>query len=151
MSEITPYRVAAILLALVFIGHTVGTVLTEPIVGPDGDAVLASMKTVSFNFFGSTRTWYGFYYAFCIVESLFLGFSAFLSWQLDSVPDRSWPYLAPIAWALAGVNTAQAVLSWMYFFIVPSVLTTAATTLLVIGTWQNDRRHRDCVEPKRED
>lgn len=56
MPGITPYRVAACLLGIVCIGHTFGTVLNEPAIGPDGDAVFASMKAVSFNFNGSTRT-----------------------------------------------------------------------------------------------
>ncbi|KAK8147720.1 hypothetical protein G3M48_001143 [Beauveria asiatica] len=132
MPAITPYRVAAGLLAVVFTGHTIGAVLTEPSVGLDGDVVFASMKAVSFNFYGSTRTWHGFYLAFSITQSLWLAFTAFITWQLDRVPDAAWPHVAAIGWALVGVNAAQAVLCWMYFFIAPSLFSTAATALLLV-------------------
>ncbi|KAJ3473878.1 hypothetical protein NLG97_g10088 [Lecanicillium saksenae] len=121
--------------------HTIVAVLNEESVGPDGDAVFAAMKTVAFNFHGSTRTWHGFYFAFSVVESLLLGVSAFIAWQLDRVPEKAWRSVAAMEWVLIGVNAVQVMLSWMYFFIMPSLLSTAATALLVVGTWHKDRKY----------
>lgn len=136
MTAISSYRIAAVILAFVFVGHTFGGMLAQASVGPAGDAVRASMKAVEFDFFGSRCTWQGFHLGFGFNLSLFLGLSAFSAWHLDGLPAAVWPHVAPLAWALVVANALAVPLSWMYFFTMPSVSLTVATALLLLGTLQ---------------
>ncbi|KAM3514205.1 hypothetical protein MY11210_002196 [Beauveria gryllotalpidicola] len=97
MPAITPYRAAASLFAIIFTGHTIGAVLGEERGGPGSDAIFASMRAISFNFYGSTRTWHCFYFAFSVIEPLFLGMSAFIAWQRGRAAEKVRPYVAASA------------------------------------------------------
>ena len=65
--------------------------LSQKSLSPGADAVFAAMKSVRFNFNGATVTWYGFWFAFGLMVSVFLLFSAVVAWRLDSVEPKSWP------------------------------------------------------------
>ncbi|AKU90419.1 LIC_13387 family protein [Vulgatibacter incomptus] len=133
MKHITWFRAASVLLVLFFTGHTVGGMFSEASMGPEADAVFGSMKTVHFDFNGSDATWYGFWFGFGILTSVFLLFSAFTAWKLDGVKPESWPVVSGIAWALVGSQAANALLSWKYFFAGPGVMATLISALLVVG------------------
>ncbi len=133
------YRSATYLLLLYCTGHTAGGMLAQRSLGAESDAVFASMRSVHFVFNGATCTWYGFWFGFGLLASVFLLLSAGISWQLDRVPTSQWPAVSRIAWMLVASSVCNAVLSWAYFFAGPGVFATLITVLLAVGTWRKDR------------
>jgi hypothetical protein len=65
--------------------------------------------------------------------------SAVIAWRLASVESTLGSAAAPIAWALAAGQLANAWLSWRYFFAVPAILAGLSGILLVIGAWRLPR------------
>jgi hypothetical protein len=133
------YRIATYLLVLFCVLHTAGGMLAQKSLGPDSDAVFSSMKAVHFNFNGADCTWYGFWFAFGLTASVFLLFSAAVSWTLASVTREHWASAAPIAWALFASHAFHAFLSWRYFFAGPGVFSTVITALLGVGAFRKSR------------
>ncbi len=136
MKYLSPYRTASYLLVLFCAGHTAGGMLSQKSLGPESDAVFSLMKAVHFNFNGSSCTWYGFWFGFGLMVSVFLLFSALVAWQLDKVGPQNWPAVSVIAWALVVSHICNAVLSWAYFFAGPGILATAVAILLGVGAWR---------------
>lgn len=134
MKLITPFRIAAVLLLVFCVLHTAGGMLEQKSLGPASDAVFEAMKSVHFDFNGADCTWYGFWFGFGITASIFLAFSAVLSWELERVPSDAWPSLRVIAWAFVAAHAANTVICWKYFFAGPGVFSTLVTLLLAIGT-----------------
>jgi hypothetical protein len=139
MKYLTPYRIATYLLVLFFAGHTGGGMLAQKSLGPASDAVFAAMKSVHFTFNGADSTWYGFWFGFGIMASVFLAFSAVVSWQLDKVAPANWPAVSLIAWALVVAQASNAVISWAYFFAGPGIFATLVTVLSAIGAARKQR------------
>ena len=139
MRYLTPYRVAAYLLVIFCAGQTAGGMLSRKSLGPESDAVFASMRSVRFAFNGSTVSWYGFWFGFGLMVSVFLLFSAVIAWQLDKAGPDEWPAVAVIAWTFAASQAATAILSWTYFFAGPGVLATAVAVLVAAGAWRKGR------------
>ncbi len=126
---LSPCRIASYLLVLFCAGHTAGGTLSQKSLGPDADSVFAAMKSVHFNFSGSSCTWYGFWFGFGMMVSVFLLWSAIVAWQLDKVRPESWPAVVVVAWALVASHICNAVLSWAYFFAGPGIIATAVALL----------------------
>src|SRR5690348_1438501 len=108
MRWLTPFRLATYLLILLSIGHTAGGMFGEQSMGTQADAVFAQMKAVHFNLNGSDATWYGFWFGFGLVCSVFLWLSAFVSWRLDGIERGAWRQVEPIAWAFVVANAGNA-------------------------------------------
>jgi hypothetical protein len=134
MKWLRPYRLATYVLVLFCAGHTAGGMLAQKPISPAADGVFALMKSTHFNFNGGDSTWYGFWFAFGLVASVFLLLSAIIAWQLDHA--RDWPQVALIAWALFAAHVANAVLTWRYFFPGAGILATLAALFLGIGAWR---------------
>jgi hypothetical protein len=130
---LTPYRLAAYVLVVFCAGHTAGGMLSQRSFGPQSDAVFAAMKSVQFNFNGASCTWYGFWFGFGLMVSVFLLLSALIAWQLDKVPPESWSLVSVLAWALVVAHLCNAILSFTYFFAGPGFLASGATLLLGAG------------------
>ena len=129
---LNPFRLTTLLLLLYCLGHTLGALVSAPQFGAESGAVMAAMKSVHFSANGSDCTWFGFYMGFGYDVSIFLLFSAVLTWFLGglSLPDqRRW---APITWALFVTYTATAVLAATYFFAVAIVFSSLIAVLLGI-------------------
>jgi hypothetical protein len=139
MKYLAPYRVAAYLLVLFFLGHTVGGMISQQSFGPAADGVFAQMKSVHFDFNGADSSWYGFWLGFGLMISAFLLFVALTSWRLASVDAASWPTVAPIAWGLVPVMAFNTAMSWRYFFAGPGVISTLVTLLFIVGAWSKSR------------
>src|ERR1700726_1470930 len=139
MKYLSPFRVASYLLMVFFVGHTAGGMLAQKSLGPDADAVFASMKAVHFTSHGATHSWYGIWFAFGLLVSVFLLFSAVAAWQLDKVNAACWPSVSVIAWALVASHACNAALSWTYFFAGPGIFATIVTILLAAGALQKQR------------
>jgi hypothetical protein len=133
MRFVTPFRIATYLLVLFCVAHTAGGMLGQKSMGPAADAVFASMKSVHFTFNGADATWYGMWFGFGMMASVFLAFSAIAAWQLDRVTPEHWPAVSVIAWALVVSQACNAVVSWLYFFAGPGTFATAITLLMAVG------------------
>jgi hypothetical protein len=132
-----PYRIAAVLLVIFCSSHTIGGLLTPQDYGPAANAVLVSMQSVHFDFFGSDCTFDGIRMGLGLMVSVFLVVSAFIAWHLGSPRVRANPAVVremrPIALSLVLAYVATTALSWRYFFVVPVTLSAAITGLLGWG------------------
>ena len=139
MKYLSPFRLASYLLALSFAGHTAGAMLAQKSFGPESDTVFASMKAVHFILDGAATSWYAIWFAFGLLVSVFLLFSAIAAWQLDKVNAAGWPPVSVIAWALVASHACNAALSWTYLFATPAIFATLVTILLAAGAWLKQR------------
>ncbi|KAK9234318.1 hypothetical protein V1525DRAFT_413453 [Lipomyces kononenkoae] len=134
MQYLTPLHISTYVLLVFASGHTLGLCLPHDYT-PAANAVLASMKTVHFDFNGSDCTFYGFYTGFGLMVTVFMLFSAFLTWLLAEAKASDRAVLKPIAWALLLAYLPMTGLSWMYFFVFPGVFSTVITGLIGWGCW----------------
>jgi hypothetical protein len=119
MSAFILYRIAAALLALGFLGHTLGGMLGTakkgPGAGPEADKVLASMKEVHFTWRGSDCTWYDFWMGNGLGVSALIILPIALLWILGGAGSSSIQQLKPIAWAAFASLAILAAVGFTYF------------------------------------
>jgi len=127
------YRIAAVLLLLFAVGHTLGFRQSDPQWGVD--ALLDSMRSIHFDAQGFSRTYWDFFSAFGLFFSVFLLFAAVLAWLLGGLPAETLARVRSIAWALAICFVAVTALSWRYAFTTPIVFSTLITLCLTAGAW----------------
>ena len=131
------YRIAAILLLLFDIGHTLGFRQSDPKWGVD--ALLASMRSIHFDVQGFSRTYWDLFVGAGLFVSVFLLFAAVLAWQLGGLSAETLGLMRHTAWALALCFVAVTILSWGYFFILPIVFLTLITVCLLAAAWLSAR------------
>jgi hypothetical protein len=129
----TFYRIAAVLILLFAIGHTVGFLQADPSWGVD--SLLALMKSTHFGIQGFSRSYWDFFLGFGFFVTVFLLFAAVLAWQLGGVALETLVRMRGIAWAFALCFAAITVLSWRYFFAIPIVLSLLITLCLTLAAW----------------
>jgi hypothetical protein len=123
------YRIAAIVFVLFAAGHTFGFLSFKPPTS-EGLAVRDAMYNVRFTVQGSSFSYGNFYRGFGLAISANTLLMALFSWQLGSLA-RSAPGAARIlGWGLCATQLFGVVLSWMYYSIVPTVLSAALALLL---------------------
>src|ERR1700694_3488202 len=127
------YRIAAVLLLLFAVGHTLGFRQSDPKWGID--ALLGSMRSIHFDAQGFNRTYWDFFSAFGLFFSVFLLFAAVLAWLLGGLPAETLTRVRSIAWALAICFVAVTALSWRYAFTTPIVFSTVITLCLTAAAW----------------
>src|SRR6202045_5317772 len=127
------YRIAAVLLLLFAVGHTLGFRQSDPQWGVD--ALLGSMRSIHFDAQGFTRTYWDFFSAFGLLFSAFLLFAAVLAWLLGRLPAETLARVRSIAWALAICFVAVTALTWRYAFTTPLVFSTLITVCLIAAAW----------------
>src|ERR1041385_2756135 len=132
------YRIAAVLILLFDLGHTVGFPWSDPAWGVD----LGPMRSSHFRVLGFSRTYWDFYVGFGLIESVFLLLAAILAWQLGSLPA---PALKLTRWILAGSFAAVTVWSWMSFFTTPSRFGAVVTVCLVAAAAVSARAGQQIV------
>lgn len=133
MRASTFYRIAAVLLLLFDVGHTLGFRQSDPDWGVD--TLLASMHSTHFNVQGFNRTYWDFFLGSGFFVSLFLLFAAVLAWQLGGLSAETLALMRGPAWALALCFAAVTVLSGIYFFALPIIFTFLITVCLVAAAW----------------
>ena len=125
------YRIAAVLIVLFAVGHTVGFLQGDPTWGVD--SLLTSMKSTHFVVQGFTRSYWDFFVGFGLFVTIFLLFAAALAWQLGGAARETVTRLRSIAWAFAVCFAAVTVLSWKYFFAIPLVFSGVITLCLILA------------------
>jgi hypothetical protein len=129
----TFYRIAAVLILLFAIGHTVGFLQSDPKWGVD--SLLLSMKSTHFDIQGFSRSYWDFFLGFGFFVTVFLLFAAVLAWQLGGVALETLVTMRGLAWAFALCFVAITILSWRYFFAIPIVLSSLITLCLILAAW----------------
>jgi hypothetical protein len=127
------YRIAAGVLLLFAVAHTLGFRQSDPSWGVD--ALLASMRSIRFDVGGITRTYWDLFLATGFSVGVFLFFSAILAWQLGRLPAATLALMRGTAWAFAVCFAAITVVSWRYLFIVPFVFSIVTTACLTAAAW----------------
>ena len=127
------YRIAAVLLLLFALGHTLGFRQSDPAWGVD--TLLGSMRSIHFEVQGFNRTYWDLFLAAGFSVGLFYVFAAVLAWQLGGLPPATLALLRPLAWAFALCFAAITVVSWRYLFILPIAFSIVITLCLTAAAW----------------
>src|SRR6476620_6703502 len=132
------YRIAAVLLLLFAIGHTLGFRQSDPSWGVD--PLLGSMRSIHFDGQGFSRTYWDLFVAAGFSVGIFYFFAAILAWQLGGLPAATLALMRGTAWAFALAFAAITVVSWRFLFIVPVAFSLAITVCLTAAAWLSARQ-----------
>jgi hypothetical protein len=127
------YRIAAVLLLLFAVGHTLGFRQSDPSWGVD--ALLSSMQSIHFDMQGFERTYWDLFVAAGFSVGVFYLFAAILAWQLGGLPIGTLALMRLTTWAFALCFAAITVVSLRYLFIVPIVFSIVITLCLTAAAW----------------
>ena len=127
------YRVAAVLLLLFAVGHTLGFRQSDPKWGVD--ALLGSMRSIHFDVQGFNRTYWDLFVAAGLSVGVFYLFAAILAWQLGGLPVATLTLMRGTTWAFALSFAAITVVSWRYLFLIPIAFSIAITVCLTAAAW----------------
>jgi hypothetical protein len=132
------YRIAAVLLLLFAVGHTLGFRQSDPAWGVD--TLLGLMRSVHFDVQGFSRTYWELFLAAGFSVGVFYLFAAILAWQLGGLPQENLAAMRVTAWALALCFAAITVVSCRYLFILPIVFSAVITACLTAAAWLSAKR-----------
>jgi hypothetical protein len=138
MKASTFYRIAAVLLLLLAVGHTLGFRQSDPTWGVD--ALLVAMRSIHFDVQGFSRTYWDLFQAAGFCVGIFYFLAAILAWQLGSLPAATLALMRGTAWAFALCFAAIAVVSWRYLFVLPIVFSTVITLCLIAAAWLSEKQ-----------
>ena len=122
------YRIAAVLLLLFAVGHTLGFRQSDPSWGVD--ALLSLMRSMHFDVQGFNRTYWDLFSAAGFSVGVFFLYAAILAWQLGGLPAATLALMRGTAWAFALCFAGITVVSWRYLFILPIVFSIGITVCL---------------------
>jgi len=126
------YRALAIILALFTLGHTVGTIHAVT-TAPEEAAVIAGMQGYRVPVMGFLRTYWEFYRGFSISITVLLATLAVIAWLLATLSRRNPREALPLGVTLLLACVAQAIVSVVYFFTAPIVMSVAAVVCAGMG------------------
>jgi len=135
MKASTFYRIAAVLLLLFAVSHTVGFRQSDPTWGID--ALLASMRSIHFDVLGFNRSYWDFFVAAGFSVGVFYLFAAVLAWQLGRLPGATLALMRGTTWAFALSFAVITVLSCRYLFLIPIAFSIAITLCLTVAAWRS--------------
>ena len=132
------YRIAAGLLLLFALGHTLGFRQSDPTWGVD--ALLGSMRSIHFDVQGFNRSYWDLFVAAGFSVGILYLFAAILAWQLGGLPAATLALMRGTAWAFALCFAVITVVSWRYLFIMPIVFSLVITLCLTAAAWLSARQ-----------
>lgn len=127
------YRIASVLLLLFAALHGFGFQQVDPAWGVD--SLISSMRSMHFDLMGSSRTYWDLFVGFGLFLSVFLVFTAVLTWQLGGLPRQTLALLRGTAWALVICFAAVTIVCLKYAFIVPIVFSILILLCLTAAAW----------------
>ena len=127
------YRIAAVLILLFDVGHTIGFLQHDP--SWKVDSLLSSMKSIHFTIQGFSRSYWDFFVGFGLFVTLFLLLAAVVAWQLGGLEAETRARVRGIGWSLAVCFVVVTFLSFKYFFILPLVFSIVITVCLIVAAW----------------
>jgi hypothetical protein len=125
------YRIAAVLLLLFALGHTLGFRQSDPQWGVE--ALIASMRSMHFDVQGFNRTYWDLFVAAGFSVGVFYLFAAILAWQLAGLPAATLALMRGTTWALALCFAAITIVSCRYLFPLPIVFSMVITGCLTVA------------------
>src|SRR5882724_9246160 len=128
------YRIAAVLLLLFTVGHTLGFRQSDPKWGVD--ALLGSMRSIHFDVQGFNRSYWDLFVAAGFSVGVFYLFAAILAWQLGGLPAATLALMRVTVWAFALSFAAITIVSCRYLFIMPIAFSIVITLCLTAGAWR---------------
>ncbi len=132
------YRIAAVLLVLYAIGHTIGFQRVDPRWGVDD--LIDRLRKTRFAVQGrQDRSYWGFILGFGYFCTVLMLFTALLAWQLGGLPQATLAMIPFVTWGFAIAYAVATVVTVRYFFVAPSVFSTVTTLCLVIAAWLSGR------------
>ena len=132
------YRIAAVLLLLFAVGHTLGFRQSDPQWGVD--ALLGLMRSIHFDVQGFNRSYWEIFEAAGFSVGVFYLFAAILAWQLGGLPAAILAHMRGTAWAFAICFAAITVVSWRYLFTLPIAFSILITLCLTAAAWLSARQ-----------
>src|SRR5579863_1122826 len=138
MKASTFYRIAAVLLLLFALGHTLGFRQSDPQWGVD--ALLSSMRSIHFDVQGFNRSYWDLFLAAGFSVGVFYLFAAILAWQLGGLPAPTLALMRGTSWAFALCFAAVAVVSCRYLFILPIAFSIVITACLTAAAWLSGKQ-----------
>lgn len=133
MKASTWFRTLAVILGVLTVGHTVGTM--NPVTKEPGEAaVISTMQGFRVPVMGFERTYWEFYRGFSISITILLAALAVIAWQVATLSRRDPRAAFPFALTVLIACIAQAILSVTNFFTAPIVFTILAVICAAIGT-----------------
>lgn len=127
------YRIAAVLLLLFALGHTLGFRQSDPSWGVD--ALLCSMRSIHFGIQGFNRSYWDLFVAAGFSVGVLYLFAAILAWQLGGLPAATLALMRVTAWAFALCFAVITVVSWKYLFVMPIIFSLVITLCLTAAAW----------------
>jgi hypothetical protein len=127
------YRIAAVLLLLFAVGHTLGFRQSDASWGVD--SLLGSMRSIHFDVQGFSRTYWDLFVAAGLCVGVFYFFAAILAWQLGGLPAETLARMNGTRWAFAASFAAITVISWRFLFVLPIVFSLVITVCLIAAAW----------------
>lgn len=138
MKASTCYRIAAVLLLLFAIGHTLGFRQSDPSWG--ADAMLGSMRSIHFDVQGFSRSYWDLFVGAGFAVGVFYFFAAILAWQLGALPPATLVLMRGTTWAFALCFAVITVVCWSYLFILPIAFSIVITICLTAAAWLSARQ-----------
>ena len=126
------YRALAVILALFTLGHTLGT-RHAVTTGPEEAAVIVAMQGYRMPVMGFLRTYWEFYRGFSLSVTVLLATLAVIAWQLGTLSRRNPREALPLGVTVLLACVGQAILSFIYFFTAPIVMSLAAVVCAAMG------------------
>jgi hypothetical protein len=133
------YRSSAVLFVLFAAGHTFGFLRFRPPT-PEALAVRDAMTSVHFQVGHASLTYGGFYTGFGLYITLYMVFSALLSWQLGDLAMSAPQSVRSLSWIFFYVQVAGLILSLVYFSAAPAVLSGLVAVCLGWGALKTNPR-----------
>jgi hypothetical protein len=127
-------RFAAILSLLYALGHSAGFPWT-PSMGVGADTVVRGMRSVRFDVFGTSRTYWDFYQGFGLTLSVLQLLGSVVLWLLARLAPSAPAQVRPFVLAFFVASLAQLVLVVRYFFLPPIVLCVVIAVCLGLAAW----------------
>ena len=127
------YRIAAVLILLFDIGHTVGFLQYDP--EWKVDSLIGSMKSIHFDIQGFSRSYWDFFVGFGLFVTVFLLLAAVVAWQLGRFDAGTVTRVRGIGWSLALCFVVLTFLSFRYFFILPLIFSILIAVCLMVAAW----------------
>ena len=121
MTPTTFLRIASVVALLQFAAHASLVIFSSPKHGPEEVAVVQAMKSHRFNFLGSMRSYWDFYFGYALEAAFICLIEAVLFWQLAGGAITSPLLVRSIAALFILFNAVHMLLAWKYFFITPVI------------------------------
>lgn len=128
------YRISSVLFIIFAVSHTFG-VLSRKSPSAEAAAVRSAMDSVQWRFMGSNITYGGLYIGFGLFITAALFLAAFLAWHLGGLARVNPQAIGMMGWVFFAFSFASLILSWVYFFAGPIIISALITVGLGWASW----------------